>query len=166
MEKYAGPGHWNDPDMLEVGNGGMSLNEYEAHFALWALLKAPLLIGCDLVNTKQETLDLLGNEEIIAVNQDRLGVQGARVWKNGDLEVWAGPLENNAVAAVLFNRGTETSNISLDFKVSGVKGKSANVRDLLAKKDLGVFQDKFDANVEGHSVVVVKVSIQKDNFLA
>lgn len=76
LEKYAGPGHWNDPDMLEVGNGGMNQSEYEAQFALWALLKAPLLIGCDVRNINPETLVLLGNEEIIAINQDRLGVQG------------------------------------------------------------------------------------------
>lgn len=166
LEKYAGPGHWNDPDMLEVGNGGMNFSEYQAHFALWALLKAPLLIGCDLENITPETLNLLGNEEIIAINQDKLGIQGARIWKDANLEVWAGPLENNAVAAVLFNRGTEKSIISLDFNLSGVKGNRVKVRDLLGKNDLGVFQDKFEATVEGHSAVVVKVSDQNENFLA
>ena len=165
LEKYSGPGHWNDPDMLEVGNGGMTFNEYQAHFALWAILKAPLLIGCDVVNISKETLDLLGNEEIIAVNQDKLGVQGSRVWKNGDLEVWSGPVENNEVAAVLFNRGSSKSTISLDFKLGGVNGQHAKVRDLLQKKDLGDFQDKFDVDVESHSAVMVRVSPQSTSFL-
>ena len=165
LEQYAGPGHWNDPDMLEVGNGGMTYNEYKAHFALWSLLKAPLLIGCDLVNIAQETLDLLGNEEIISVNQDKLGVQGKRVAKNGDLEVWAGPLANGDVAAVLFNRGSGTSTISLDFGTAGFKGASAKVRDLLAKKDLGVSQGKFDASVESHSAVMVRLSADGNSFL-
>ncbi len=160
LEIYAGPGHWNDPDMLEVGNGGMTFHEYQAHFALWALLKAPLLIGCDVVNIAKETLDLLGNEEIIKVNQDKLGIQGKRIAKNRDLEVWAGNVENNEVAAVLFNRGTSQNTISLDFNLAGFKGKSAHVRDLLQKKDLGVFQEKFDAVVPGHSAIMVRLSLQ------
>lgn len=166
LEKYAGPGHWNDPDMLEVGNGGMSLNEYQAHFALWSLLKAPLLIGCDVVNIQPEILNLLGNEEVIAVNQDKLGVQGTRVSQNGDLEVWAGPLSNNEVAVVLFNKGSAQNTITFNFATAGFKGKSAKVRDLLNKKDLGVFQDKFESNVGSHSVVMVKLSATNEDFLS
>lgn len=79
LESYAGPGGWNDPDMLEVGNGGMTDNEYQAHFGLWALLKAPLLTGCDLNNMSAATKKILMNKEIIAVNQDSLGKQGKRV---------------------------------------------------------------------------------------
>lgn len=81
MSKYAGPGAWNDPDMLEVGNGGMSTDQYQSHFALWALLKAPLLIGCDLNKVSSDTLKILGNSEIIAINQDELGIQGDRISK-------------------------------------------------------------------------------------
>ena len=158
LEGAAGPGHWNDPDMLEVGNGGMTDNEYRAHFALWALLKAPLLIGCDVVDIKPETMEILGNEEIIAINQDKLGIQGKRVSQNGDAEVWAGELSNNEVAAVLFNRGTSPVEISLDFAAAGVKGKSAAVRDLYQKKDLGRFLSKYTTTVQGHSVVVVRLS--------
>jgi len=165
LEKYAGPGHWNDPDMLEVGNGGMTINEYKSHFALWSLLKAPLLIGCDLVNISKDTLDLLGNEEIIRVNQDKLGVQGSRVSQNGDLEVWAGPVENGEVAAVLFNRGSTQNTISIDFTVAGFKGTTAHIRDLIEKKDLGTFQNKFDAVVDSHSVVMVRLSAENNAFL-
>src|SRR5437773_7701686 len=85
----ARPGAWNDPDMLEVGNGGMTTDEYRAHFSLWAILAAPLLAGNDLRDMKPEIRDILTNKEVIAVNQDPLGRQGRRVRKDGDLEVWA-----------------------------------------------------------------------------
>jgi alpha-galactosidase len=96
LSSYAGPGGWNDPDMLEVGNGGMTHDEYQTHFALWAVLKAPLLIGCDLANMSQSTLDILGNEELIAVNQDKLGKQADLIERKAHVfgwkEVWGGPL--------------------------------------------------------------------------
>ncbi|XP_022146815.1 alpha-galactosidase 3-like isoform X2 [Momordica charantia] len=92
---YAGPGGWNDPDMLEVGNGGMTYNEYRSHFSIWALMKAPLLIGCDVRNMSPQTLEILSNKQVIEVNQDRLGIQGRKIkvsGKDGCLQVWAGPL--------------------------------------------------------------------------
>ncbi|KAF3956551.1 hypothetical protein CMV_018330 [Castanea mollissima] len=89
---YARPGGWNDPDMLEVGNGGMTNDEYIAHFSLWAISKAPLILGCDVRNMTKETFDIISNKEVIAVNQDRLGVQGKKVRMEGDIENWAGPL--------------------------------------------------------------------------
>ncbi|KAG7012859.1 hypothetical protein SDJN02_25612, partial [Cucurbita argyrosperma subsp. argyrosperma] len=95
---YAKPGGWNDPDMLEVGNGGMTTAEYRSHFSIWALAKAPLLIGCDIRSMDNITLKLLSNKEVIAVNQDKLGVQGKKVYKLGDLEVWAGALSGKRVA--------------------------------------------------------------------
>lgn len=165
LESYAGPGHWNDPDMLEVGNGGMTFNEYQAHFSLWALLKAPLIIGCDVRNMDKNTLDLLGNEEIISINQDKLGVQGKRVLKNGDLEIWAGIMENGDVAAVLFNRGTTASNIVADFSMTGLKGNKAHVRDLLLRKDLGSFTDKYSALVAPHSAVVIRLKLEREALL-
>jgi len=86
--RYAKPGGWNDPDMLEVGNGGMAYDEYVVHFSLWAIAKAPLVIGCDLTRVSKETLGILSNAEVIAINQDRMGVQGKKVKKYGnDLEV-------------------------------------------------------------------------------
>ncbi|KAH9329379.1 hypothetical protein KI387_001487, partial [Taxus chinensis] len=95
---YARPGGWNDPDMLEVGNGHMTMDEYGSHFSIWALMKAPLLIGCDVTSMNKGTSRILSNQEVIAVNQDHKGIQGRKVSKQGDLEVWAGPLSNNRIA--------------------------------------------------------------------
>ncbi|KAJ0104507.1 hypothetical protein Patl1_19229 [Pistacia atlantica] len=109
---YAGPGGWNDPDMLEVGNGGMTTDEYRSHFSIWALIKAPLLIGCDIRAMNNQTYEILSNKEVIAVNQDKLGVQGEKVKKDGDLEVWAGPLSGKKIGLVLWNRGSSTANVN------------------------------------------------------
>ena len=105
LYSYAGPGHWNDPDMLEVGNGGMTETEYRSHFSLWAILAAPLIAGNDLRDMRPEIHDILTNKEVIAVDQDPLGRQGRRVHKNGDLEVWAKQLKDGRRAVILFNRG-------------------------------------------------------------
>ncbi|XP_037475779.1 alpha-galactosidase 3-like isoform X2 [Triticum dicoccoides] len=131
---YAGPGGWNDPDMLEVGNGGMTFAEYRAHFSIWALMKAPLLIGCDVRNMTSETIEILSNKEVIQVNQDPLGVQGRRILgqgKGGCREVWAGPLSGNRLAVALWNRCSETVNITMSLPAVGLDGSSAySVRDL------------------------------------
>ncbi|XP_010521831.1 PREDICTED: alpha-galactosidase 1-like isoform X2 [Tarenaya hassleriana] len=100
----ARPGGWNDPDMLEVGNGGMTKDEYIVHFSIWAISKAPLLLGCDIRNMTKETMEIVSNKEVIAVNQDPLGVQAKKVRMEGDLEVWAGPLSGYRVALLLVNR--------------------------------------------------------------
>src|SRR4030088_2582901 len=106
LASYAGPGHWNDPDMLEVGNGGMSDTEYRSHFSLWAILAAPLIAGNDLRNMRPEIHDILTNREVIAVDQDPLGREGERVWKKGAAEVWAKQLQDGSRAVVLLNRGS------------------------------------------------------------
>ncbi|GAB4839671.1 hypothetical protein Ancab_029197 [Ancistrocladus abbreviatus] len=102
--EYAKPGAWNDPDMLEVGNGGMSFDQYKVHYSLWAISKAPLLIGCDICNMSNDTFTILANEEVIAVNQDSLGVQAKKVRDFGEQDVWAGPLSGNRTAVLLVNR--------------------------------------------------------------
>jgi alpha-galactosidase len=112
LAKYAGPGHWNDPDMLEVGNGGMTTEEYRTHMSLWALLAAPLLAGNDLSKMTPETRSILMNKDVIAIDQDKLGVQGDRMSKNGDLEIWVKPLSDGGKAVGLFNRGTSTAEIA------------------------------------------------------
>ncbi|ERN10222.1 hypothetical protein AMTR_s00171p00050000 [Amborella trichopoda] len=128
---YARFGGWNDPDMLEVGNGGMTKNEYIAHFSLWALVKAPLLIGCDVRSANNETLEIIGNEEVIAVNQDLLGVQGTKVRMEGDQEIWAGPLWGGRVAVVLLNRGPRDYEIIAEWDDIGLPSTAtAKVRDL------------------------------------
>jgi len=157
----AAPGGWNDPDMLEVGNGGMTDVEYTSHFSLWALMKAPLLIGCDIRSLSPNTMRIVSNPEVIAISQDSLGVQGHRVKKNGDLEVWAGPLKGGSVAVVLFNRSGSSSQITAAWADIGLKnGVSAQVRDLWAHKDLGNFSNNFSATVQSHGVVVVKITPQ------
>jgi alpha-galactosidase len=157
LEKFAGPGHWNDPDMLEVGNGGMKRDEYRTHMALWVLLAAPLLAGNDLRNMSPETKELLLNSEILAVDQDAKGVQGHRVWEEGPLEIWVKPLADGSHAVGLFNRSESATKMTLDFKSIGAPA-SAKLRDLLDHKDLGAAQNSYSAEVPEHGVVLVKVS--------
>ncbi|CAJ2628300.1 unnamed protein product [Trifolium pratense] len=128
---YAGPGGWNDPDMLEVGNGGMTTEEYRAHFSIWALAKAPLLVGCDIQALDNTTYELISNAEVIAVNQDKLGVQGKKVKSNNDLEVWVGPLSNNKVAVILWNRSSSNATVIASWSDIGLKpGTIVDARDL------------------------------------
>jgi alpha-galactosidase len=105
LETFAGPGHWNDPDMLEVGNGGMTRDEYQMHFSLWAILSAPLIAGNDLGKMTDETKAILMNRDVIAVDQDPLGNQAKRIWTEGPLEIWSKNLANGKVALAFFNRG-------------------------------------------------------------
>ena len=158
LASYAGPGHWNDPDMLEVGNGGMTVTEYRAHFSLWAMLAAPLIAGNDLRDMKPEIRDILTQKEVIAVDQDGAGKEGRRVWKDGNLEVWSKPLQDGSRAVVLFNRGTEDKKISVEWQDLGYPSHlSAKVRDLWQSKDLGDYKGTFSASVGPHSVVMVTI---------
>lgn len=158
LESSAGPGHWNDPDMLEVGNGGMTTAEYRAHFSLWAILAAPLIAGNDLRDMKPEIHEILTRKEVIAVDQDPAGNQGRRVRKNGDLEVWSKMLQDGSRAVVLLNRGTEDSLITASWEDLGYPAHlSAKVRDLWEGKDLGEQKGKFSATVAPHSVVMVTI---------
>ncbi len=158
LYSYAGPGHWNDPDMLEVGNGGMTTTEYQSHFSLWALLAAPLIAGNDLRNMTPEIHDILTNKEVIAIDQDALGREGRRVWKNGDLEVWAKQLKDGDRAVILLNRSSSEHEITVSWEQLGYPSHlSAAVRDLWAHKDLGKFTGKLSAAVASHGVVMVTV---------
>jgi len=156
LEKYAGPGHWNDPDMLEVGNGGMTRDEYRTHMALWAILAAPLLAGNDVRSMNAETKDLLLNTEVIAVDQDAKGVQGRRIWDEGPLEIWARPLADGSQAVGLFNRGESSLLMTLEMKQLGVTG-TVHLRDLLDHKDLGTATGSYTTQVPQHGVVMLKV---------
>jgi alpha-galactosidase len=157
LEKFAGPGHWNDPDMLEVGNGGMKRDEYRTHMALWAILAAPLLAGNDLRSMSPETKELLTNSEVLAVDQDKKGVQGHRVWQEGPLEIWVKLLADGSQAVGLFNRSESATKMTLDFKSIGAPA-SAKLRDLLDHKDLGTMQNSYSADVPTHGVALVKLS--------
>jgi len=158
LYSFAGPGHWNDPDMLEVGNGGMTTIEYRTHFSLWAIMAAPLIAGNDVRNMTPEIRDILTNKEVIAIDQDPLGRQGRRVWKDGDLEVWGRQLQNGDRAMILLNRGSAEQEITVNWEQVGYPSHlGAAVRDLWAHKDLGKFTGKFSASVASHGVVMVTV---------
>ncbi len=154
-EKDAGPGHWNDPDMLEIGNGGMTDDEYRTHFSLWSILAAPLLAGNDLRSMSDATKAILMNKDVIAVDQDKAGVQGVRVRKDGDLEVWKKPLADG-VAVGLFNRGKDTAEVSVKWSEVGITRKNPKVRDLWAHKELDAASG-LTAPVPSHGVVMVTV---------
>jgi alpha-galactosidase len=158
LESYAGPGHWNDPDMLEVGNGGMTDIEYRSHFSLWSVLAAPLIAGNDLRSMRPEIQEILTNKEVIAVDQDPLGREGTRVHKSADLEVWAKQLSDGSRAVVLLNRSSAEQEISTNWEELGYPNYlSASVRDLWEHKELGAFTGKFTARVARHAVVMVVV---------
>jgi alpha-galactosidase len=155
-EKFAGPGHWNDPDMLEIGNGNMSDDEYKTHMSLWCILASPLLAGNDIRDMKPNIAEILMNKEVIAVDQDKLGKQGVRVAKDGDLEVWSKPLADGSHAVGLFNRGADTAKVTAKWSDLGIKG-THTVRDLWKHSDLGKKTDEFEAMVPTHGVVLVRV---------
>jgi alpha-galactosidase len=157
-EKYAGPGHWNDPDMLEIGNGGMTDDEYRTHMSLWCILASPLLAGNDIPHMSAETKAILLNKEVIAVDQDALGKQGVRVSKDGDLEVWAKPLADGSYAVGLFNRGAATAKVTATWNGIGMAPGSHAVRDLWKHQDAGTAVDSYSAEVPPHGVVLVKVA--------
>jgi alpha-galactosidase len=159
---YGGPNHWNDPDMLEVGNsdngiGPVTTTEYQSHFSLWAITAAPLIAGNDLRNMTEASKAILTNEEIIAINQDALGLQAAQL-RDEVQSVWAKPLnESGARAVVLFNEDAAAAKVSVRFDEIGLAGGSARVRDLQARADLGTFRDSFTADVPGHGTATLKI---------
>jgi alpha-galactosidase len=155
---YAGPGHWNDPDMLEIGNGGLTDTEYRSHFSLWAMMAAPLMAGNDVAGMDEATKAILLNKEVIAVDQDKLGVQGRRVWKQGDSEVWVKPLTGGRRAILLFNRGEAPATIEANWEQLGYPaGLKARVRDLWAHADLPRASGRYSATVAPHGVQMVVV---------
>jgi alpha-galactosidase len=155
----AGPGHWNDPDMLEVGNGGLTTVENQAHFSLWAILAAPLMAGNDLDAMTPEVHDILTNKEVIAVDQDPLGHEGVRVRHQDNQDVWVKPLQNGAVAVVLLNRGTELQTFGVKWEEIGLKpGQKAAVRDLWAHKNVGEFKESFSAHIAPHQAMMVTLT--------
>jgi alpha-galactosidase len=155
---HAGPGHWNDPDMLEVGNGGLTDDESRAHFSLWAMMAAPLIAGNDVTAMSAATRTILLNKEVVAVDQDALGQQGRRVRDEGDLEVWSRPLADGSRAVLLLNRGSAAATISVAWPEIGYTGGTkATVRDLWAHKTLGKRQGSFAAPVPSHGAVMVTI---------
>ena len=158
LSSYAGPGHWNDPDMLEVGNNGINDTEGRAHFSMWAIMAAPLIAGNDLRSMSAATKTTLTNSEVIAVDQDPMGAQGRRVATPGtNLEVWSKPLTGtNARAVALFNRGSAAASITVQWSALGIPTGAATVRDVWSHTDLGSFSGSYTASsVPSHGVVML-----------
>ncbi len=170
--RYAGPGHWNDPDMLEVGNGGMSVEEYKTHFSLWCMLAAPLIAGNDLASMTPETKSILMNKEIIAVNQDTLGRQGVCYRDNGDYQIWIKGLANQEKAVCLLNKSDEKKTVMVDFALlaqagtgrrsGGSRGgapltiENYRLRDLWEHKDLALKETSLYIDLLPHTVKVYR----------
>jgi alpha-galactosidase len=157
LAAFAKPGHWNDPDMLEVGNGGMTDTEYKTHMSLWAILAAPLLAGNDIRDMTVATKEILQNREVIAINQDKAGIQGKRVSQTGDQEIWARELANGDRAVGIFNRGTTPAEVTVKWADLGINGKVKQVRDLWEKKDVKVDGPDYKVIVPSHGVMFLRV---------
>jgi alpha-galactosidase len=157
LSKYAGPGHWNDPDMLEIGNGKMTEDEYRTHMSLWVILAAPLLAGNDLSKMTNADKNLLMNKDAIAIDQDALGKQGDRLYESGDLDVWTKPLSGGRVAVGLFNRSWSVRDVSVDLAEIGFRNGS-NVRDVWQAKDLGHRSGVFVRTLPKHGAALLIVS--------
>ena len=155
---FAGPGHWNDPDMLEVGNGGMTPTEYRTHFSLWAMMAAPLMAGNDIAHMDATTRSILLNKEVIAIDQDSLGAQGHRVWKDVDREVWVKPLAGGGRALLLLNRGDAPASIqALAEQLGYPPHMRARVRDLWTHRRLPRWSGALEATVEAHGVAMFRI---------
>ena len=164
LEKYAGLGGWNDPDMLEVGNAGMTDDEYTAHFALWALLKAPLLLGFNVDTVSNKTLSIVSNEEIIKINQDPLGKQGRRVYRDnkpsGYIEIYLGEV-NDGYVIVFFNRSNFTESITANLEQIGVRQCTYGMNNILTSEKYVLYSKEINRIVKSHSVDVIKLTTIK-----
>jgi len=159
--QFAGPGHWNDPDMLQVGNLKTDI-ENKAHFSLWCVIAAPLMAGNDLRSMPVSTRDVLTAPEVLKVNQDARGVQGYKVYDNGDQEIYNKPLEDGTTAVLLLNKNSQPASITVTWDLIGLSGRQ-KVRDLWRRKDLGYYSDSFTAEDLGqHGHVLLKVGSKGD----
>jgi alpha-galactosidase len=158
LAPYAGPGHWNDPDMLEVGNGGMTATEYRTHFSLWSMLAAPLIAGNDLRSMAPETRDILANREVIAIDQDPLGTEGTRLAADDGVETWVKPLQGGALAVGLFNRNEAEHAAAFTWAQIGRQSKPMAVRDLWQHGDIVPGGEGYSGTVPAHGVVLLRVA--------
>ncbi|MDV6330366.1 glycoside hydrolase family 27 protein [Asticcacaulis sp. 201] len=154
VANHTGPNGWNDPDMLEVGNGGMTTDEYRTHMSLWALMAAPLVLGNDVRTMTPETLALLTNREVIAIDQDRLGAQGLPVQKDGTTEIWTKKLSDGTIAVGLFNRGLSQASVTIPWDKIGLKPKA--VRDVWNAKEITPANAR-TVTLPAHGAVLLKV---------
>lgn len=170
MRQYAGPGHWNDPDMLEVGNG-MTYGEDKAHFSLWCMLAAPLMAGNDLRKMSEQTKAVLTNKDVIAIDQDALGIEGFKYYSFDGLEMWIKPLANNSLAVCFLNRSDRRQKVTYDWKAHQIKDTISNMNidfnksaygifDLWIKKPSGNTNSILKTNIEAHDVLLLRLNKQ------
>jgi alpha-galactosidase len=162
LAKYAGPGHWNDPDMLEVGNGRLTLAENRSHFSLWAMLAAPLLAGNDLPNMKPEIKAILTNSDVIAIDQDKLGHQASHVYSDGEVDVWSRTLSGGAMAIAVLNAGSDrvaTHPFHLSLAKLGLHGPQKG-KDLWTGKDV-TLTDSMPIELDSHDTLLVRIASPK-----
>jgi len=167
LREYAGIGHWNDPDMLEVGNG-MKVNEDRAHFSMWCMLTAPLIAGNDLRSMSKETTEILGNKEVIAVNQDALGIQGFKQEMRDSVDIWFKPLKDNDWAVCFLNRSQKSKKIQFDWKtpvVDKFAKRELNadktvykIRDLWLHKNIGTTEKLLNIEMQSHDVLMIRLT--------
>jgi alpha-galactosidase len=160
LSKYAGPGRWNDPDMLEVGNGKLTHDENLSHMSMWALLAAPLLAGNNLTSMTEDVRSILTNREIIAIDQDKLGRQGERIFAGEELEIWSRPLADGGAALAIFNVGRDRSKlqgVKLPLAAAGFP-HGARARDVWAARDLGIIHEESTFTIPGHGVLLLRLS--------
>jgi len=157
LAEFAGPGHWNDPDMLEVGNGGMSDTEYRSHFSLWCIMAAPLVAGNDVAAMTPAIRDILINREVIAIDQDPLGKQGRRIRHSGGQDVYVKPLADGGVSVLLLNRSAAAGTIAVTWEELGLGARTLNGRDLWEHQDLGPLTGRFAAPVAPHGVAMISL---------
>ncbi len=163
LGRYAGPGHWNDPDMLEVGNGKLTHDENLTHMTFWAMLAAPLLAGNNLTLMSDEVRAILTNREVIAIDQDPLGKEASPIHQEGPLQIWARPLIDGSVAVAIFNIGTDRIQLQgshLNLRGAGIP-RGAVARDVWAAKSLGTLRDLGLVSVPSHGVVLLKFEQRK-----
>jgi alpha-galactosidase len=162
LAPFAGPGHWNDPDMLEVGNEALTLTECSSHFAMWCMLAAPLIAGNNISTMNDTIRDILTAPEIIAIDQDPLGIQGTRIRNDNGLQVWQKPLSDGSIAVALLNVRDSAADMFVTLEEIGFKkGVTSSVRDLWNRKNLEPITDRFKAEVEPHGVAVLKIKGEK-----
>ncbi len=165
LAEFAGPGHWNDPDMLVVGKlgwgpelhaTGLTRNEQITHITLWSMIAAPLLIGCDLTQLDDFTLALLTNDDVLAVDQDPLGIAARRTLQDGAAEVWMRPLADGTLAAAAFNRGRVWRDVSIDWSATSWEGAQP-VRNLWLRRDEGRFLNRYNAGLPPHAALLLRI---------
>ncbi|WP_371417451.1 glycoside hydrolase family 27 protein [Granulicella sp. S190] len=160
LARFAGPGHWNDPDMLEVGNGKLTHDENVTHMSMWAMLAAPLIAGNNLTLMSPDIKSILTNSEVLAIDQDPLGHQAERIFAEGPIEIWSRPLKGGATALAIFNFSDSTSDlhgITLHLAEAGIKG-SPKAHEIWSAKDLGPITDNTRFTLPGHSTILLKLT--------